>query len=162
MGMELRFLVDANVGKLARWLRRLGYDAAFHQSQEDDSSLVRAALNEGRIILTRDGHIASRGLARSGRLRVIHIQADDIASQMRQVLAALPLEAGARPFTRCLDCNVELLSLEKWDALGRVPPYVFETQERFSSCPQCRRVFWQGTHWAHMKQALAQVTEPSP
>ena len=152
---ELRFVVDVNVGRLAKWLRVMGYDTLFPE-EADDNDLVRVALKEDRLIITRDTGIAKRRLATTGRMKVVLILHDDLASQLRQLIRALDLD-GSREFSRCIRCNEPLATLAKELAKGQVPPHVYDTQQRFMECPQCHRIYWRGTHWANMNQELAQL-----
>ncbi len=149
-------MVDINVGRLARWLRAMGYDAALFTSH-DDSDLVRAALKEGRIVLTKDGGIARRRVATTGRLRVLHLRSDSVPEQLRQVVSAFSLNPTHRPFSLCLVCNQPLEERRKETVKGQVPPYVFRTQQDFSRCPSCGRIYWQGTHWEAMRRRLREL-----
>ena len=153
----MKFIVDANVGKLARWLRLLGHDAVFFEGK-DDGEMVAAALADERVILTRDTHLMEWGVIRSGRVKAVLIQEDDPAAQIRQVVRDLNLGSQPRPFTICLECNSLLLEIAKADVKERVPPYVFKTQEQFMECPKCHRVYWRGTHWQAMLEKLARLT----
>ena len=148
-----RFIVDHNVGKLARWLRMMGYDCLFFTG-DNDSDMIRQALADGRIILTRDTGISLRRVAASGRVKVILIKDEVPERQMRQVTASLDLTGPASPFSRCLECNRLLEARTPDDVRGRVPPYVFRTQTRYMECPGCRRIYWQGTHWDSMVRRL--------
>jgi uncharacterized protein len=123
-----RFLVDQNIGKLARRLRLLGYDAVFFNG-EDDNQMVKQALAENRIILTRDTAIRLRKVAVSGLLMVITFKSEDADVQMRELLARLPLIETSHPFTRCLEDNSLLYPVEKPRVEDRVPEYTFKTQE---------------------------------
>lgn len=149
-------MVDINVGRLARWLRAMGYDAALFTSQ-DDSDMVRMALKEGRAVLTKDRGIAQRRVATTGRLRVLHLRSDSVPEQLRQVVAAFSLNPTHHPFSRCLECNQPLEERRKEEVKGLVPPYVFHTQQEFSQCPSCRRIYWQGTHWQAMCHRLREL-----
>jgi uncharacterized protein with PIN domain len=155
---QLRFIVDHNVGKLARWLRMLGYDSVFFEGP-DDSMMVRQALAEGRIILTRDTEIKKRRVAAEGRLKVILIASEAPDEQMRQLLGSMDLLGGARPFTLCLEDNTPLVERSPAEVRDRVPPYVFRTQEQYMECPGCRRVYWRGTHWRAMQKKLEEMKE---
>ncbi len=152
----MKFIVDCNVGKLARWLRIAGFDTLFFRDI-DDNRLVRIALDEKRVLLTRDTHILERRVAASGRLKVLLIEDDNAKKQLRQVVTALNLAIEARPFTRCLQCNEPLLPREKDDVRELVPPYVFRTQEQYMQCPTCQRVYWRGTHWEKMNRELVEI-----
>lgn len=149
-----RFLVDANCGRLATWLRVLGFDAARPPALADDQVLRRAA-REGRIILTRDRSIAQSRLVRAGRVRAYLVRAEEYDEQVREVVTALGLGPLLRPFTRCVVCNTPLVRIPLERAWGRVPVYVYATQDQFDECPRCRRVFWRGTHHAAVERFVA-------
>jgi uncharacterized protein with PIN domain len=152
----MRFIVDCNVGKLARWLRIAGFDTLFFKSI-DDNRLVRIALAEDRVLLTRDTHIPERRVAVSGRLKLVIIEEEDVKAQLRQVVSALDLASHVKPFTLCVECNETLESREKDEVRDLVPPYVFKTQEQYVQCPACQRVYWKGTHWDRMSSELAEI-----
>ena len=160
LGSERRFIVDVNVGRLATWLRAMGYDTLFLPDIEDND-LVRIAFKEGRTVVTKDSRLAERRLVTMSKLSLVLIQHDDLKSQLRQVIRALDLSSNGA-FSRCLRCNQALAALVKEEAKSRVPVYVFQTQEEFMECPQCRRVYWRGTHWSNMRSDLAQLREESP
>lgn len=148
-----KFIVDCNVGKLAKWLRLMGYDTSFFNGT-DDSQLVATALAEGRVILSRDTQIMERRVITSGKLKAILIQSDKPELQIRQVIDALELDSNFRPFTLCLECNQALEERNKDEVKELVPPYVFKTQSQFMQCPTCHRVYWRGTHWQSMTKRL--------
>ncbi|MBT9160956.1 MAG: hypothetical protein DDT24_00560 [Chloroflexi bacterium] len=133
--MKPRFIVDLNVGKLAKRLRMLGYDALFINGL-DDNELVRIALKEGRVLLTRDTGILRRGVAFIGKIKVVLIEADNVREQLRQVVEALHLESGSDPFSLCLECNEPLIPRGREEVRDLVPPYVFRTQEQYVQCQQ--------------------------
>ena len=153
MKAGLKFMVDTNVGKLARWLRMMGYDAAFF-TDGDDAEMIATALKEDRVIITRDSHIMKRGVVTGGRLRAILVRSDEPERQIREVVAVMGLAGHFKPFTLCLECNQPLKTRQKDEVKGRVPPYVFGTQHQFVECPSCRRIYWRGTHWAAMNKKL--------
>ncbi len=153
---NLKFIVDSNVGKLAKWLRMMGYDAVFF-SGSNDSHMVSAALAEGRVILTRDTRIVKRRVVTSGQLRVILIASDRPEQQERQVIEVLKLNCQFRPFTICLECNQPLEERSREQVADRVPPYVFKTQSQFVECPACHRIYWRGTHWQAMTRKLERL-----
>ena len=150
-----RFIVDANVGRLAKWLRIMGYDALF-LSVVEDNELLRLALAEGRAILTRDRLVMMRRPIASGRLSALLISGDRLGEQLRQVVEAYGLDASGR-FSRCVECNEPLRAVEREEVRSRVPAYVLETQEVFVECPTCMRLYWRGTHWHNMVRELAMV-----
>lgn len=149
----MRFVVDSNVGRLARWLRIAGFDTLFVRDI-DDNRLVRIAFDEDRVLLTKDRQILKRRLVTSGRLKVILIEDDEVKAQLRQVLTALNLASELRPFSLCVECNEPLVSREREEVEELVPPYVFQTQTQYVQCPGCLRVYWRGTHWERMSREL--------
>lgn len=150
---EPRFIVDSNVGKLARWLRLMGYDTLLFVGR-DDNEMVRIAFSQNRIILTRDTQVMRRRLITSGRIRALFIEHEDILSQVHQVISNLALAPLFKPFTRCLECNTPLLARNRVELEGLVPPHVFATQDRYVECPGCHRIYWKGSHWQAMQKRL--------
>ena len=152
----MKFIVDSNVGRLARWLRIAGFDTVFINDL-DDNRLVRLALSEGRVLLTKDTQILKRRVAATGRLKVILIESEEVKQQLRQVLKTLNLASQIRPFTLCLECNQPLVTKAKEEVKDLVPPYVFQTQTQYMQCPACQRVYWRGTHWQRMSRELGRI-----
>ena len=142
-----KFLADAMLGRLATWLRILGYDAEYFRG-EDERLIVRARA-EGRIVLTRD----QATVRRRGGLRHVFVQSDHVTEQVRQVIATLGLPPGA-PTRRCLRCNTVLMARAKADVLGRVPEYVWSHHDMFWGCPACGRIYWTGSHQRRMDAAV--------
>jgi uncharacterized protein with PIN domain len=140
-------LLDAMLGRLARWLRLMGYDAAY-LADTDDIEVVRLARAEARLILTRD-----RGLAARRGVQAMLIDSQAIDEQIRQVLERLgpPPEPNA---PRCAVCNRQLEVISKEAAESRVPPYVWRSHTSFRSCPGCHRVYWNGTHWTAIRDRV--------
>ncbi len=149
-GGEPRFLADAMLGRLATWLRILGYDAEYDRSE--DRRLVERARREERLLLTRDtGLLRRRDLPRH-----LFVRSDAVREQLREVMTGL----GLRPRTdghRCLRCNVPLEARARAEVEGRVPDFVHASQEHFWSCPRCGRVYWAGTHRRHMEETLEEL-----
>ena len=144
----MKFVADAMLGTLAKWLRILGYDTVYDPDL-DDHQLVRLARAQDRVLLTRDRELAGRR-----GVRVLSVESEDLDDQVRQVLVELELEYD-RSFSRCPICNELLQTLDRKAARGRVPPYVAQNRKTFKSCPKCRRVYWRGTHWRRMDEQLA-------
>jgi uncharacterized protein with PIN domain len=141
-----RLLVDAMLGRLARWLRLMGYDAEYWRSGSD-TALVHQARSEDRLVLTRDRQLAGR---RGVGALLIHGETlDEQIDEVRAILGSDPL-----PFGRCSQCNGPLEDLPHADARDLVPPYVWNTQSSFRRCTRCGRVYWRGTHWPGMHARL--------
>jgi len=155
---NLKFIVDINVGKLAKWLRMMGYDTLLFDG-DDDWRMIIIALEEGRVIITKDTQIAKRGVITSGRLKAILITSDKSEQQIQQVVETLNLDYQYRPFTLCLECNQLLVERSKQEVEDRVPPYVFQTQNEYVECPACHRIYWKGTHWKAMTEKLQRLRD---
>lgn len=152
-----KFIVDNNVGRLAVWLRVLGYDAAFINPVED-SQLLEIAERDKRVILTRDTGIMRRRLITSGRLAAHLVKGDDWRMQLAQVMKEFNLNASGQ-FSRCLRCNIGLEPREKEMARPHVPPFIYRTQSEFFVCPSCLRHYWQGSHCARMARAAEHISQ---
>lgn len=149
-----KLLVDGMLGRLAKWLRILGYDTAY-QPQLDDNELVRRARAEGRWLLTRDHELAERPGIHS-----LLIESEHLTTQMAQVRFRLgPAEGDA--FSRCPVCNTSLVATSTQEVQDRVPPYVLRSHSRFHRCPSCDRIYWPGSHWRRMREQLARFEELS-
>jgi len=144
------FIADDQLGKLARWLRILGFDTVYFR-EIDDAELIRKAAEEKRILLTRDTRIAER----PGPANCIFVESDNWLEQLQQLVAQLNLKLTAdNLFSRCLLCNSVLRGVPKAEVKDRVPPFVFQTQEEFVRCPSCDKIYWQGTHVSHVLEKL--------
>ena len=120
---------------------------------------MRLALQEGRIMVTKDSRLVERRVVNSGEVRAVLIRHDDLKSQLRQVVTTLGLNH-RKDFSRCIRCNTVLIPVPKSAVEGRVPPYVFWTQEAFMECPLCLKLYWRGTHWANMTRDIAGLGAP--
>ena len=155
--MEIRFIADSNVGKLAKLLRMVGYDTLFF-TQGDDNEMIRIAFKEKRAILTRDTQIMERRLVRDGDLKAVFITQDRPEAQLYEIMDALKLPL-SRPFSLCLECNQPLIPRRKEEVQDLVPIRVFKTQKRYMECPSCHRIYWEGTHWQAMVKKLQDLED---
>lgn len=154
-----RFIADVNVGKLAKWLRMVGFDTVSFDGV-DDAEIVEIGRAEGRVVLTRDTGIVARRSIAGGQVKAILIESDRLNRQITQVIRELKIDyAKLKPLTICLECNQPLVARNKVDIKDRVPPYVFNTQEQFVECPQCNRIYWKGTHWPAMQRKIGNMVE---
>ena len=151
--MEIRFIADNNVGKLARWLRLIGYDTLLFK-QKDDARMIKTALSDGRVVLTKDAQFMKRRLVTNGEIKAMLIRHDDPKTQAQEVVQTLNLGYYFTPFSLCLECNQTLVPRGKEEVQSLVPPHVFETQTQYTECPSCHRIYWQGTHWQAMVKKL--------
>jgi uncharacterized protein len=148
-----QFIADAMLGKLARWMRVMGCDVEYFR-EISDRALSERAQQGSRVILTRDTRLVCQ---RINRKHAYLVCGDHYPDQLRQVVAAFAIDPYKNLLSRCLRCNAELVSCEKKDLAGNVPPYVLDTQDSFKSCPQCRKIYWKATHVEHMVAALRNI-----
>jgi uncharacterized protein len=127
----------------------LGFDTLY-SNHYDDSSLSRISREEGRIILTRDRELLKRSMITHGYC----LRSDQPMEQLLEVMRRFDLRKKIEPFSRCLRCNSLLKEVERQQAAASVPDYVARTYDRFRTCPDCGRIYWQGSHWQHMKSVL--------
>jgi hypothetical protein len=144
----MKFAADKMLGRLAKWLRIIGQDVAYgpHLS---GYGLIRAARREGRLILTRD-----RSLVKKNPPAILLIESDRFREQLKQVIQAFQLDPLKEAFTRCAECNTPLEPIGKESVREKVPAYVYSTQERFSACARCGRIYWPATHQEKMLEEL--------
>ncbi len=139
--MDYCFAADRTLGKLAKWLRILGFDTIY----ESDVSTrgFYSQLDETRILLTRTQKIRKQF---SGH-RLVFIAGDDLFGQLRQVIDELVINFNeSRPFSRCIRCNTPIVAVTKESVYGLVPDYIWETHDEFNRCRQCKKIFWPGSH----------------
>ncbi|MBW2279088.1 MAG: hypothetical protein JRF63_16495 [Deltaproteobacteria bacterium] len=145
-----RFIADAMLARLAQWLRILGFDCA-HEDRIDDEQLVRRALEERRVILTCD-----TSLPDEWRILGIHlVAAKTPLGQLREVVTEFKLAAAA-PLVRTTSAAV----LEQ--APEQVPQRVLQTQDELWRCPDCERVYWEGSHTDQMREVVDRIIEEQP
>ena len=147
-----KFIVTKELGRLAKWLRIMGYDTIYF-NKDEKRELVINSLREERIILTRDSR-----MSRYSGVKMIHIDTDFIEEQVKQVARELKIKPDEEKlFSRCVICNEPLVKVEKETLKDKVAPYVYETQQRFMNCPKCNRIYWQGTHCDNVKKVIEKL-----
>ncbi|MDH7600997.1 MAG: Mut7-C RNAse domain-containing protein [Armatimonadota bacterium] len=154
MTERVKFVADCMLGKLAKWLRMLGFDTLYIPDADDDE-LVRLAVRENRVLLTRDSRLSDRRMVRS---RCVLVRWGSTSEQLRQVVKQMNLGIDQNAlFTRCTICNSPIVPLSRSDVKGRVPPYVYETQHDYGYCAQCNKIYWRGTHVERVLRALERI-----
>ena len=139
-------LLDETVGRLARWLRLLGYDASLVKG--DPTTVYRAARQTGHLLITRNTELQQRP-----GIQVLTIETDDVDAQLRLVKTHIG-EPGEPITPRCAICNTILIPINREVAKGKVPPYVWRNTQTFTQCASCRRIYWPGTHWKTIESQL--------
>ena len=151
----MTFVADCMLGRLAKWLKILGFDVLYF-SRAEDGDLVDIARREGRVLLTRDTGLIEKTAKRPNRL---FVRSDDWEDQVAQILDEFGLWDEVRPNTRCIECNLPLKALARERARNLVTSYVLEHASSFAICPGCDRVFWQGTHYGDMEKKIAKLLD---
>lgn len=154
--LPVRFAADAHLGRLARYLRMLGFDVLY-RNDFHDTDLVRLAVDEGRVILTRDRDLLIRKDIQHG----CYLHAVEPEKQLPDVVRRFRLSDAIRPFSRCLNCNGLLRSITRQEAMHRVPQLSWRAHEHFWECGDCRQVYWEGSHVARMRDKLASLLDVS-
>ena len=149
-----RFVADRMLGKLAKWLRVLGYDVVYLRQAADEEIVER--LQEGRIFLTRGRRAGS--WQQLGKVFVV--TANEPKKQLREVVQGLRLAMiDAELFSRCLSCNCLLDTVKREEVRAEVPDYIYQRQSQFHRCCGCGKVYWSGSHSEKMRQQLKEILE---
>ncbi len=152
--MPPRFVADSMLGRLARWLRALGFDV-FYDPLLSDHEVIARARERDAIALTRDTRFPD-----PADVEVVLIGGDHVSDQLVQVAREVPLDLeAARPLTRCTVCNEPLVPAARDEVWDRVPPFVYLTNETYARCPGCARVYWEGTHGPRIRRELVRLSE---
>jgi uncharacterized protein with PIN domain len=149
---DTRFVLDVHLGKLARWLRLVGFDALYRTDLED-SEIADLATREKRVVLTRDVGLLQRRAITHG----YWVRADDPDVQIVEVLSRFQLDRSLRPFQRCLECNGRIERVEKADVWEQLEPKTRQFYELFYRCANCQKVYWAGSHYTRMLAKLHRV-----
>jgi uncharacterized protein with PIN domain len=162
----MRFLCDAMLGGLAKWLRAAGYDAYYAREGTDvsDGALVRRAIEEGRVLLTSDRGFLECKPVRNEEVPLLVVPHLPLEDQLRLVVGS-SFDLTRRP-SRCMECNGELETMLPDVAVERVPPGLIRAHQRFFRCCGCARVFWHGSHWERiggcLERAFGESREAKP
>lgn len=151
---EPRFVVDGHLGRLAAYLRMLGFDTLY-RNDFSDADLARLSAEEGRILLTRD-----RGLLK--RSQVTHgycLRNTAPRAQVEEVLERFDLAGLVQPFRRCLRCNGLLQPVAKAEVWDRLPPRTREEHDEFHRCQDCGQIYWKGSHYQRMARLIDHLLE---
>ena len=148
-----RFIADAQLGRLARYLRFAGFDT-LHADAQTDAALVEQAQRDGRIVLTRD-----RALLMHRALQpACHVRDDEPLRQLAELAHRLRLDMNAARAARCMLCNTPLDGVDKAEVQAQLPARTAACFDVFWRCPDCRRVYWRGSHWRRLRGAIEAVS----
>ena len=149
---EIRFVLDAHLGKLTAYLRMLGFDC-FYSNSADDDELTSVSAGQRRILLTCD-----RGLLK--RSRIIHgylVRTRYPEKQLIEIIQRYDLVDHFQPFSRCIHCNTALLPISKDKIVDRLPEKVIDFCDEFTICQTCDHVYWKGTHYENMLDFIQRI-----
>jgi uncharacterized protein len=150
---ESKFVLDVHLGKLAAYLRMLGFDALY-QSCFTDPELVRISSEQHRILLTRDRGLLMHSAVTHG----YWLRKTDSRRQLAEIVMRFDLKGSMRPFTRCMACNGVLRTIAKQEVLHFLPPRTAELHDDFRQCERCDRVYWKGSHYHRMQRWIQEIT----
>jgi uncharacterized protein with PIN domain len=149
-----RFVLDGHLGRLARYLRMLGFDSRYDRNAADDE-LARLSAEEGRILLTRDRGLLKRSIVRLGYL----VRDDDPRRQLVEVVGRYGLAGTARPFSRCVRCNGDIEPVDRSEVAERLAgePRTLRYFETFGRCAGCGSIYWPGSHFERMSRLVEEI-----
>lgn len=147
--IEPRFILDNHLGKLATYLRILGFDAIYQNDFQDDE-LAQDSVELNRILLSRDRQLLMRKSIRYGYL----IRSLEPDLQVIEIFNRFNLANVVDPFNRCLRCNTSLAHIDKEKIIHRLQPKTKKYFHEFHICPECDRIYWKGSHYEHMDQVI--------
>jgi len=149
----MTFIVDTTLGKLAKWLRILGYDTVYWRA-DDQAGIRRRAQDEGRTLITKDTKLFKA----TGSVEALLIHEDNPFRQLKEVVRRFHIVVDqGMLFSRCLACNALLERIDPDEAKGAVPDHIYHTHQEFSRCPSCRKVYWAGTHYGQMTRVVERL-----
>ncbi len=149
-----RFVVDANLGRLAWLLRLLGFDV-WWSNDADDQTLTDISGEQQRILLTRDRGLLKRRAVTHG----LFVRSDDPEKQALEVIRRLDLRQRLAPLTRCVRCNGKLTSVTKDEVIDQLEPLTRRYYEEFSRCAECGRIYWPGSHYEKLVRLVERIRE---
>lgn len=148
----MKFAVDKMLGRLAKWLRILGYDTLF-DPYATQAAIVKQAAEEKRVFISRDSKLTKS----SGIPELFIVQSERYQDQLREVVSRFRLDIHSKLFTRCTVCNEEILPVEKDTVRESLPEKSALNFDSFHQCPKCKRVYWGGTHTENTKRRLKEI-----
>jgi uncharacterized protein with PIN domain len=151
---EPRFVLDVHLGRLASYLRMLGFDTLYRNDYPDEE-LAAISSSEGRILLTRDRGLLKRTIVTHGYC----LRTTDPRQQLAEVLRRFDLFNLIKPFQRCLRCNSLLKLVDKADIIDCLPPKIKEDYDEFRRCQGCAQVYWKGSHYDRMREFIDEIVQ---
>lgn len=151
---EIKFVLDVHLGKLARYLRMLGFDTLY-ENNNDDWEIIRISKAENRIILTRDIGLLKVKAVTHG----YYVRSQNPKEQLKEVMRRFDLHKSVDPFNRCIKCNGNLVRVEKESIIDRLEPLTKKYFNKFYMCTDCDSIFWEGSHYTKMMVFINNIKE---
>ncbi len=148
----VHFVADVHLGRLAAYLRMIGFDTLFPDDYRDEE-LARLSRDEHRILLTRDRGLLKRSMVTHG----YYVRSTNPRQQLVEVVRHFDLFRRIDPFKRCIRCNGLLVAATKEEVAGRLPADTRQVYDDFHRCADCGQVYWKGPHFERMEQIIAHV-----
>lgn len=150
---EIKFVLDIHLGRLAAYLRMLGFDTVYQGKDYGDEELARISSAEHRILLTRDLGLLKRSIVTHG----YYVRDTDPQRQLAEIVKAFKLSAVTIPFHRCLTCNALLEKVDKETISAELTDKTKQFFDEFHRCTACRKIYWKGSHYERMQRLIGEV-----
>lgn len=149
---DVKFILDVHLGKLAKFLRLVGFDTIY-KNQQDDKKIIQLAKQDKRIILTRDIGILKHSEVTHG----YYVRSDDPKKQLLEIIQRFDLKDAVKPFTRCLECNGILKQADKDKIKEQLDQSTEKYYNTFYICKNCKKIYWKGSHYKDMMEFIKRV-----
>ncbi len=149
---DLRFILDNHLGRLAAYLRMMGFDTLYRNDYQDEE-LAQVAHQENRILLTRDRRLLMRSMVQRG----YWVRSQNPKQQLVEISKRYQLNGRIEPFQRCLRCNHPLEAVRKEQILSRLEPLTKQYYDEFHICPACGQIYWKGSHYERMQILIQRI-----
>jgi uncharacterized protein with PIN domain len=149
---DIRFVLDTHLGRLAAYLRMLGFDSLY-QNDYDDTTLARISANQHRILLTCDKGLLMRKQVSQGYF----VRARQPREQLTEIVNRFDLKMLIQPFTRCMDCNGNIHPVTRDAIKSGLPPDTGQYYDEFWQCQSCKKIYWKGTHYQRMLHIIEEI-----
>jgi len=149
---HIRFVLDVHLGKLATYLRLLGFDALYRNDYDDDE-LAEISSQQQRVLLTQDRGLLKRSMVTYG----YGVRSPNPNQQIMEVMERFELRDKVSPFQRCPRCNGDLMRVAKTDITDQIPLYTRLYYDEFAQCQNCDQIYWKGAHYQRIRSLIDRV-----
>lgn len=149
----MKFIADAMLGRLAKWMRVIGCDVAYYRKIED-AELIALAATDNRLILTKDNLLIKR---RKAKGNFFLVEGNSYKEQLKQVARHFSIDPYQYFLTRCIECNIPLTEIAKENVRDSIPEYVYNSESSFLKCPGCEKIYWPATHKNEIIKTLKEI-----